>query len=399
MTRMHVTAETLSEEGLFWLREVEIDNQPEKQVKTPTAVHLPDKRRGPEGVHPENRGVAELYKQVRGDELDKATMSDQNPVEDALAGQVDGVKDEEIRVTITSYQESSTMDAAHAKELAKAHAEVGDIAATPLVPNLVKNIREENSNPSYQSLKTSIVSFLNHVHEIAPNHPVLGVLPVVEWKYLEDLLEMYSTHEHKVQGYLVDFDRRTITQELQEQLIQPLMHHIGNTGIEEYTLCYALNLPPGLPTGSDSIQPSMDMISLGLGFDIIGGRHRSAKIAGDVEPNAETFRLFKPELWAREDISFDQLAEVLPNDTGFGVRRVVSRSESSPLQDRYRLEQLVNLERKAIAAANLREELREGKGYKNSIVKRGVTDQAQDAFDTIRDQFDEGRFQTSLEDF
>lgn len=393
-------------EGVFPLRSIRVG---EKKVRTPAVANQPGKLQQHEDVHPESRGVNELYRTVGGDDLDEAMRrSDGGQINKDLAEQFKKTSEDELTVTFTKYTETSTLGPAHAHYLVELHDAYSDVITVPLMPKLIGNIdpAEGVEDPNFQSFKKSVAAFLNQVEEQQLEKPVMGLIPKLGWEFTNNLMGIYEAYD--VRAYAFDFDRCKVTTGTQVAMIRPLMQNIANRGIEEHVMFYAINPSPGKRDNSLGARPAADIASFGLGFDIVGGCHVSPNLPEEVfeEMEAEQgeneepeFRLFDREEWVYRDIPVSNLTEVFPDESGFNAEEVAARVRQSPSNAKYRLQHLVNGEQQALAASNLCTELEAGDAY--SIVKKkgGVTAQTQSAFKQVRAGFDNERLQTRFGDF
>lgn len=407
MTDLQITTvNDFDENGIFPLRTIRANG---KTVQTPTVANQVQKLREHESLHSDSRGVNELYRTVGGDDLDEAMRkADGGKINESLRKQYEKTADDELTITFTKYTETSTLGPAHSKYYATLHAAYSDIITVPLMTNLVRNVDPDNglADPSYRSLKKSIVAFLNQVEDFHPEKPVMGLLPKLGWTYLDDLVEVYESYG--IRAYAFDFDRTKATTANQIGMIGPLMQNIANRGIEEHVLCYAINLRRGTKDDVLNALPAADITSLGLGFDVIGGTHISPRRppeafedteADQREEDEPQFRLFNRSEWLYRDIPVSRLPEAFPEESEFNAEAVAERVRRSPSNAKSRLQHLVNGEQKALAAADLRSVLESGNAFDTVARKQGVTAQAQMALRQVRGSFDEERFQAGLDDF
>jgi hypothetical protein len=398
------TVNSFDQNGIFPLRNVRVGN---KKIQTPTAATLPGRLRKHEEFHSESDDVAELYRTVGGDDLDEAMRDPEgSQINTDLESQFSSASDDSLKITFTKYTEASTLGVAHARYLADLHAAYSDVITVPLMPKLVRNVEDDLTDPSYRSFKKSVVAFLNQVEERHSEIPVMGLIPRLGWKFIDDLLEVYEAHD--VTTYAFDFDRCKVTTGTQLAMVEPLMQSIANRGIEEHTLFYAINPSPGTTQQAINARPASDMASLGLGFDIIGGCHVSPRMPEEAFEEMEAkqsdegepeFRLFDRTDWVYRDISVSNLPDEFPDETAFDAEGVATRVRRSPTNAKYRLQKLVNGEQKALAAKDLRDALSSDPAYPQIIDKLGVTAQTQSAYEQTRDGFDEERFQSGVGDF
>ena len=404
MTDLKITTvNQFDSEGVFPLRTIRVND---KSVPTPTAANLPAKHQGEDGdFHPDSRNVNELYKTASGSDLDKA-MRDPNGGElnKGLQSQYKKTNDDELNVVFIKYKESSRLAAEHAVYLSDVMSAYSDLIAVPTMPKLVENVDPDNgiSDPHYKRFKKSVVTFLNQVDQRHNEKPVMGIIPRLGWEFIDDLLGIYE--DYGILAYAFDFQLRKTTTGQQLAMIQPLMQSIAARGIEENVLFYALNPARGGRVGGVNAIPAADIASFGLGFDIIGGRHESPNRPSEVyeqmeEESKTNFRLFDREEWVYRDVPVSQLLEEFPEESGINPQRVVERVKRSPQNAKYRLQQLLNSEQQALAAKDLREELETGEAYSEVRNKMGVTSRTESAYKSVREGFDEERYQTGLGDF
>lgn len=405
MTDLQITTvNDFDTEGVFPLRTIRAGG---KTIRTPAAANLPGKLQKREDVHPDSRGVNELYRTAGGDDIDEAMNDpDGGKLNRELASQFERTSDDELNVTFTKYTETSTLGPAHARYLVELHAKYSDVIAVPMMTKLVRNVEDGLSDPHYRSFKKSVVAFLNQAEELHPDKPVMGLIPRLGWEFIEDLMQVYEAHD--VLAYAFDFNRCKVTTGAQLAMIRPLMQSIANRGVEEHVLFYAINPSPGVRNQTLGFRPASDIASFGLGFDIVGGRHVTPPMSeeafeqmgdGQGEDEEPNFRLFDRDEWIYREIPVSNLPEIFPEVSAFDATRVAARVRRSPENAKYRLQQLVNSEQQALAAADLRDELESGNAYSSVRRKRGVTEQAQEAFIEVREEFDEERFQTGLGEF
>lgn len=183
------------------------------------------------------------------------------------------------------------------------------------------------------------------------------------------------------------------------------MQHFSNLGIEEQLLLYAINPAPGQHDDVLGARPAADIASLGMGFDIVGGCHVSPNVDPEVfekmevEDEETQFRLFDPEEWIYRNIPVSELTEHFPDDSAFDADRVATRVADAPGNAKYRFQKLVNSERQALAAADLRSQLESGKAFVSVSQKGGVTPRTQTSYQQVREAFIQGREQTALDEF
>lgn len=391
--------------GIFPSRRVTIGDA---EIQTPTAANQVGKLLEHEDLHQESRGINELYTTVGGDDLDDAMRkADGGSLHENLRRDFDKTAADELTVAVTKYDETSTLPEAHAASYVRALDPYTDLLPVPMMSKLVGSVDTDEglANPAYQSLKRSISRFLQSANEHCPQTPVMGLIPRLGWEYIEDLLELYE--KHGVRAYAFDFDRHKVTAATQVAMVQPLMRNIAARGLEEQVLFYALNPASGRVDQNLGLRPAADMAAVGLGFDVIGGQHVRPKLPEEAfeqmeseEENSDPeFRLFDREGWIYRDIPLSELEGEFPSKSGFSPQEVIEASRSSPNNGRYRLQNLVNSEQRALAARDLQTLLADDDS--SSVIHRkiGVTGDIQSVYEETRNEFDDERFQSGLGEF
>lgn len=320
------------------------------------------------------------------------------------------IQDDELSIAFVKYTESSTIPNVHADYLAEPIAHYSDFVTVPIFKELVSAINSDKTDltdPAYQSLKESIRRFLSATEEKSFDRPIMGLIPRLGWKYINDLLQVYE--EYNVRAFAFDFNRKKITTGTQIAMIRPLMEHIANRSIEEHVMFYALNPSPGVSIQSMESRPAADIASLGLGFDIVGGRHVTPPMPSEAFEDAEAsktgedglpdFRIFDKEEWVYRDIPLEDVPSEMPVDSGIAPERIVTRMQRAPQNEKYRLQKLVNDEQRALATNELENQLTSDKGFDYVKSKLGVTDRVEQHYGEVRSAFEAGQEQTDLDEF
>lgn len=403
MTDLKITTvNEFDEHGVFPLRTIHTEDT---TARTPAVANQPGKLQIKEEVHPDSRGVNELYLTVGGDDLDEAMQSSEGgEINRKFEKQAEKTEEDELSIAFTKYTETSTLGPGHAPYYVDLHATYSDLVTVPMMHKIIGNIDDGLKDPNYRTFKKNVVTFLNHARDRYPEKPIMGLIPKLGWEYIDDLMGVYE--DFGIQAYAFDFERCKITTGTQLAMVRPLMVSIANRGIEEHVLFYAMNPSPGVRDEAIGGRPAADISSFGLGFDIVGGRHVSPpgnaevfeqmESGGDEEP---TFRLFDRKEWVYREVPVSELPSAFPSSSAFDGQRVADRVRRSPGNAKYKLQHLVNGEQKALAASDLRGDLEQGDAFSHVREKSGITEQAMSAFKSVRDSFDDARFQSGLGEF
>ena len=396
---MRITTESFGEKGaLYPQRTVQIGS---KEFTTPTNAIRIDDTREHEQVSTRTRGVNELYKEVKGSALRKERKGVDNPLSGPLKRAKNKTNNGEIDFCFFSYPESNTLPVADAATMVRLLKRHSDVLTVPLLPEIADGIGSGSgtSDPAYRSYKKSVLRFLEQADQIAPEMPVVGIIPLVGWKRIEDLLDIYMQRE--VRAYAVNFNRRQVTAENRLPTIRSLMSYPASRGLEEFVLFYAINLDSKRSVKGLSSRAADDMAAYGMGFDVIGGMHVGVKMPPTEIENFPTnvFTLFDKSEYAYRDIELNKLPAEFPDDSSFDPDHVVRRTRNSPKNARYRLQRLVNSEQMAFAIENLREEVGENTAIAFVSSKSGIDENVVEMMGAVRDSFDEEREQSGLSDF
>lgn len=402
MSKLEIETQTFGEEALFPTRTVQIGS---KTIETPAKAIPIEETRPHEQVAPETRGVNELYKEVGGKKLRKERRGKASPIGKPLRRGANKAEDGEMTFAFLSYQESSTLPEADAATMVKLLAEHSDVLVAPLLPEIAGSASSDSGlgDPAYGSYKESVLRFLEQANRVAPDLPVMGTLPPLEWQFIDDLLNEYTTRG--IRAYAANFDRTRITANRQVERVKPLVQYPVRRGIEESVLLYAINLHSGQRDDSLGARPAADITPFSMGFDIVGGNHISPSLPSKVfeemesENDSLVFHLLDKENYTYQDVPLDQLPARFPADSTFDADHIVQRVRKSPKNAKYRLQRLVNAEQMAFAIDELQDEIDEGSAFEHIASKAGVSNAVLSSLQDVRDGFDDERDQTGLSDF
>lgn len=404
MTKLKIQTEWLDDGMLTAHRKVTLDDT---VIETPTAAIETDKIRDHEPVSPDARGVNELYRTVGGDDLTKSRRGTRSTIIDDLSRGYRKTNEDELTVAFVSYDETGILPRGDAAHLVDILDSVSDVIPVPLMPKTAEAIdpdeHDGTNDPAYKSLRKSIENVLDAVDRRAPATPVMGVLPMLGWDYIEDLLDLYE--RRNVRAFCLDFNRRKITAANQVAVLRPLMKSISTRGIEDKVLTYGINLHPGSKDDAMGFRSAADFASFGLGLDILGGRHVPPKMPSHVFEDGETakdeitFRLFDKTDGCYREISLANLPSVFPDDSALDASHIVRRCQNSPKNAKFRLQKLVNCEQKSLAGKEIQSEFGSGNPYTKFTSKPGISPSMVKSFGDVREGFDDGRDQTGLSEF
>lgn len=397
---MKISTRTFGEGGLLPRRQASIGH---KSLHTP-AKTLPESRTTQqESFADSSRHAAELYAQVDSGRLREARNDPDEAIIDRLeADKVDG---DVMVFPFLSFQDGHAISPVEAQQIVDNLAAAGDIVTVPLQPKLARAVEpsEGVEDAAYQSYKHGVERVLQAATELEEEMPVMGTLPMLGWTFQQDLLELSA--EHGVDAYTLNFDRKRITAGRQVSIMQPLARYIADRVIEEETLIYGINLNPRDREWRSGVFPAANFAAVGFGVDVVGETHVPPRGPAEMfeggegegeEETPETFKLFEKDSLAFREYPLEELPGAWPDDSEIEVSRAIERSRAGA---KSRMEVLVNAEQMAIAMQELQQALDGGTVIEYLDEKDGVTEDVREAFQTVRDSFDDSREQSGLGDF
>lgn len=399
MTNITITTEDFGTGALFPKRTVEVNG---KSFSTPTKA-IPIKDTQPnEVVSDLCRGVNELYASVDGEKIDSARKRTNNRFVRNLKTAYNKTRGEEVTFAFVSYKETTTLPVVHAEFLVDTLVRFSDALCVPMFPKLVGSV-DNSAGPTdahFQSFKKSVLRFLEQASQRYPEMPVIGMLPHLGWAFIDDMMDIYEAHNVKI--YCLDFNRRKITADTQIKMISPLMESVANLGIEEQVVFYTMNLDKGTHDYALDARPAADIASIGLGFDIIGGRHIAppgTKEMFESMGGENTFQLFDKDQFVYRDIPLEDLGNELPADASIPAEHIQKRIGASSDAAKYRLQRLINSEQMALGINMVREKIGTREAFNFVASKPGITSETVSAYENVRSSFDDARFQSGLSEF
>ena len=349
----------------------------------------------------------EIHRSVNGRTLTHALRRDEDAIVKSLQRGHNKTREDELTIAFISYELTTPISESEAGYLCDVIATFSDVMTVPLMPELARTVESENgtSDPAFQSYVKSVKTFLEVAERVAPELPVMGVVPILGHEYTTELMDVYGREQ--VRAFCLNFDRTRITANAKVDIVRPMMNSIARRGIEESVLFYGIKLNPGDRDDSLGGRPAADFAGLGMGLDIIGGSHVSPRMPpsafeeGESESGEDTitFRLFDRSEWIYRDVPLDELPEVFPEDSSLDAEHVVERCRRSPKNALNRLQKIVNAEQKALAASELHPEIEDGNLVDYLAEKKGMTPSTTASFQRVRGDFDLGLEQSGLDDF
>lgn len=394
MPKFKVETDYISDQGLTARRRIHVGG---RVLETPTAATPIGRAAHQDTPSEESRGVNELYRTVSTKQLQESMRDNSSAIANALRRDYRKTNDDEVTIAFPSFQDAHQIGRQEMEHLVDLFERWTHMLPVPLMPELVGSIDTDKgvSAPAFQSYRSTVERFIEVACQRVPEMPIMGVIPPLGWEYVKNILDIYG--RHGVKAFCLNLNRRRITAGRQVGMITPLMRHLARRDIADGVLTYLINPSPYGPSLSEDFRPAADIVSYGMGIDIIGDCHISPGGYGP-EDTPTTFRLLNKDTFVYEDIPLADLKDRLPSDMGFDADRVMSRCRDSPENGLFQVQKLVNMEQIALAAHDVQQKSR-SEVFDHLTTKAGVTTDTREAYESVRNGFDTGSSQSGLSDF
>ena len=312
------------------------------EVETPLKGLQVGKLNSDESVMPEARNVVEIYARADDTKL-RASRGGSDVISRNLRSPAKRASEDELIVAFVEYTETTPISTENAKELLKHQSNYGDILAVPLQKELIAAADDGDGFDTspvktfYQNAET----YLQAADTLGINKPMLGTIPSISAELTDRLYQLYSSHG--MDGYCVDFSRRTVTAQTQlTQVVEPLMGTLGDANELSSSLIYAVNLLNQDTSGQPETSPE-HLFAFTIGFDIVGDVHASPNIPEDVFEPSEEFKVLDMDADSYRKVQPDALDGYIPSKSAFTPREIRDKIKAKP-KNRFRLRKPVNTE-------------------------------------------------------
>jgi hypothetical protein len=369
----------------------------DKSFETP-AVAMPIGRGANQDVPADAvRGVNELHRSVSTADLRQSMRGDGSKITKKLRRDARRTNDTEVNIVFTTFTDGHRIGRQEMEHLVDVVSPFTDIHVVPLMPGLIGSVNPDagRSDSAYRGYRKTVDRYIDMVRQRLPGAPIMGTLPPLPWEFNRNLMDLYG--QEGIRALSINLNRRRLTADRQLSVLEQLMQHLARQDLVKGTFTYLLNPDPYGPGLSEGYSPAADVAGFGMGIDVIGDCHVSPG-GYNAEDAAPTFRLLNPDTYVYEHVTLNELGDRLPESTGLNRERVVSRSKDSPKQSLYQMQKLVNMEQMGFAAKALRE-MERSDLYELLTAKSGITNGTKEAYEEVRQSFDQGTAQTALGDY
>jgi hypothetical protein len=205
-----------------------------------------------------------------------------------------------------------------------------------------------NSSDDIQKYIYTIRGYLNLINTVEIKKPLAGVvLMKLPRHQLEDLLNEYNSYEMAM--LIMDFGGRVPFSAYQN--IFYLQNWIKKKGIN--ILTYGINVNIGKPSkGADAIL-AKDVLSIGLGLDVLGDNH-VRKAWGN---KLETLRIFVRQEYSYRKVNSSNIDKFYPKDTQIPKEVLIKEKNKNKRMD---VQRAFNYEQISLEAAMIRRKIDDG---------------------------------------
>ncbi len=364
-------------------------------IETPRKANRVDALGEGERIHETARGVNEAYLEFSASELEDIDPQSVTPGGKLIEEVLENAREGEFTFPVVQYTGRSRLDEDQAAELVQFLTDNFGIVTVPLKskqldePNL-----EQNPGPVNRHLE-SIDRILKVAESSSMDPAIFGTVPAVPWNFIQDYLEVYMG---SVDGFCIDFLGKKATAKARVRgIISNLMNHLGEHQLHRKSLLYGVNAYRGANRGDGPKSPAEDLLSVGIGIDILGGIYYSARSGwSDDKTEVNDVRIFHTESWQHEYVDAPDVPSEISSRSAFDpveIQKQVKRGEEDRLEFLYESEQM------NLAFADLREAIDDEGGTDFVRSKQGVTDNIKSRMEEARSAYDQGTSNPAVSSF
>lgn len=346
---------------------------------------------GEEDFLDEARGVNEIHIEVSSNDFSRFEEDPDYRIADEYSNGISRVRENEITVGVIEYTGSTLFSTAAVENFVNSLPEQFDILSTPLMSEQIDSADLDENPENYNQFIENSETYLAAVDNIDADCTIIGTLPVVPWELIENdgegdgLIDILLLAE--VSGFCVDFlDKKPTAQNRVKRWITPFTELLGEEGRHRDSLLYAINAYRGSNRTGSPGSPAEDFYVFGLGFDILGGQYYTAG-GGWPPDDVVRFRCFDSETFEQEYIDVRELADELPDNSGFDHDHILGLVDDRG--QRQRLEELLEAEQMALGYNDLRRAIDANLGSDYIRDKLEDDQRIEPLFESVKRAYDE----------
>lgn len=387
--------------GLSFRRRLIADTQNGKKILDTPAKTIPvAKLYQDDQISDVARGANEFYAEVSSSSLEDIRMDGNGIHHEGLENQTQSSRLDEFDFSFLDYTDAHQISKIEAFQMAGVLSEYSDFLTVPRQKKLYSEVEDGNGldDTWYQRFRNGTELFLQACIELDPETPIMGAIPPLGLEHLEDLINLYEQYD--VYAFYLDFNWNNVpTKPNQVARMQFLMRRIRNQRIHDDVLFYAINVRRGKFNENLGYTPAVNIASVALGIDIVGGNHSTPDWPEEVFENMEKnndFDVYCPEIMGYIKSPPERLQKNIPDNSTIDISDVAKRSAMSSTTRR-KYQKILNSELQSLDLAKLREALENGT-LDEFIESRRIVDEFLNAGQAVKAGFEEGA-QSQLGEF
>jgi len=378
MTRIKITDEHDDEKTLFRSRKIHLNG---KKITSPIKSIDMSKISSTLDVKQSIRSVNEIFRKLTPEKttLLMKDADEQKAFDYSINSEINKTKDEEINVFIVEYESQKYPTGKSLEYISDNVHSFSDLVTIPLIEDLSRNLKTEKDFKEYLSF---LNAFLGEIRRLNKK-PIMGIVPMVPWIYMEDLANFYL--KNGVNAFCFDFECKSPLSV--GRSLRPFFKVLNDEDLLGNSLLYALNVSTGKMVRASGIAPAKDILSFSIGFDILGQKHKMLRgpkeLYEKMKKEEKKFRLFNKDDYGYYSLSLKgQLQKFYPKDSSIPIKTALQIAEKNIS----RVQSVVNMEQQGLESLILQDKIKNDEVIKHLQAKKNITDVDKKIIFKIRDQ-------------
>ncbi|MFH1972666.1 MAG: hypothetical protein ABIJ18_04275 [archaeon] len=330
-------------EHLYRVQKIKFSSS--KHITTPTKTIPLDRLRLKDSLNTKSRQLNEIFKRFTSEKIKEANEDNDKftKIESEFNSNMNKVQENDSTFCFLDFAENIFPTSEEIEFMIDIAYCNSDITTIPTISQI--KIKEENFSDFLNYLNNAIETI-----EQLNNKPIMGMIPSVAPKKVEDLLNLYE--EKGINSFLLDLDgKNPITARMR---IFRILKILNKKKLLDSSYIHGHNVGMRVAKIVDVI-PAKDILGFGLGLNSLGEKrkifHPNKAFLNYIKTNPENkFRLFNKEDYGYwKGLASKELDKIWPEDSSFETISFKEAKTSGYLQKAFNVEQL------ALASHKLRE--------------------------------------------
>ncbi len=344
MTRLKVESIDIDENTLYRIAKFRVNN---KSITTPSRAIDLSLIKSNINIKNDVRGVNEVYKKLDEKKVnDLMTNTDSQKTFDySINSSFNKSTPIDLNLLILEYDGRNYPKGKMLEYISDNAHSFSDIVVLPAITNVDKRIGIDK----FDEFKTFLKDFIEETEKLN-SKPIMGMVPTIAWIFMEDLAEFYI--DNGIEAFCFDFNGKSPSSV--ERNLRPFLKAIRQRGLEEKSLLYAFNANPGKIAKYMGVVPAKDILSFGLGFDILGLKHKVLKgppeLFEKLKKSEKKIRIFNKDDYSFHESGLKTIETIYPSDSSIDPEQF----KKAPKTAIDKIAKIVNIEQQGIEALRLR---------------------------------------------